>query len=254
MSKYRVRWSDHDKNFGPFTFASERRGFQLGLVLDTGDMEDGAYVRLHLYRWTFLCLLPSLLRAGRQYGVTYQDGALHLRYGRQTWDSATEQSSCVFLPWMQRRHVRHSLYGLTGKHLITFVPRSVDFPFELRIRDLVPAASFTFEDFDGEQLVATTRIEEREWRLGTGWFRWLSWFRRPFVQRSLEIEFSGETGRRKGSWKGGTIGHGIEMKPGELHEAAFRRYCDEHEMRFVGAIDAAQFVEADLAEGGGDGR
>lgn len=37
---------------------------------------------------------------------------------------------------------------------------------------------------------------------------------------------------RKGSWKGGTIGHSIEMPPGELHADAFRRYCAEHNMTF----------------------
>jgi hypothetical protein len=53
----------------------------------------------------------------------------------------------------------------------------------------------------------------------------------------LDIRFSEETGRRKGSWKGGTLGHGIDMLPGELHEAAFRRYCATHEMEFVGAAE-----------------
>ena len=43
-----------------------------------------------------------------------------------------------------------------------------------------------------------------------------------------------ETGSKKGSWKGGTIGHGIDMLPGELHEGAFRRYCLAHKMKFIG--------------------
>jgi hypothetical protein len=34
----------------------------------------------------------------------------------------------------------------------------------------------------------------------------------------------------KGSWKGGTVGHSIAMLPGELHGAAFARYCEQHEM------------------------
>src|SRR5690606_33228759 len=97
-------------------------------------------------------------------------------------------------------------------------------------------AVFTFRDFDGEELTATTRIEEREWRFGVGWFKWLSLFRRPKVSRDLEITFSGETGKRKGSWKGGTIGDSIKMLPGELHEPAFRRYCAANGMTFVGAI------------------
>ena len=96
---------------------------------------------------------------------------------------------------------------------------------------------FAFKDFDGEELTARTTIEEREWRFGVGWFAWLSLFRKPKISRYLEIAFSGETGKRKGSWKGGTTGHSIEMLPGELHESAFRRYCTEHDMTFVAAVN-----------------
>jgi hypothetical protein len=86
-------------------------------------------------------------------------------------------------------------------------------------------------------LSAKTRIEEREWRYGRGWFKWLSWFRQPKVWRALDIDFSGETGEEKGSWKGGTMGTSIGMLPGELHESAFRRYCAEHNMTFIGSAE-----------------
>ena len=109
--------------------------------------------------------------------------------------------------------------------------------------DLCPTKTFAFTDFDGEQLTAKTRIEERQWELGTGWFKWLSHFHKPIIHRSLDIDFSGETGRRKGSWKGGICGTSIEMLPGELHEAAFKRYCDgedrregKRDMRFIGEV------------------
>ena len=102
------------------------------------------------------------------------------------------------------------------------------------------------DDSDGSLVVASTHIEEREWRLGTGLFRWLSWFVKPKIRRSLSIEFSSEVGPEKGSWKGGLMGTGIDMLPGELHEAAFRRYCaQEHRSKygryrltFVGAVEA----------------
>jgi hypothetical protein len=90
-----------------------------------------------------------------------------------------------------------------------------------------------FNDFDGEVITATTHIEEREWRFGTGWFAWLSLFRRPRIIRSLDIRFSAEVGPRKGSWKGGTMGHSIEMLPGELHRGAFQRYAAKHNLRNV---------------------
>ena len=40
------------------------------------------------------------------------------------------------------------------------------------------------------------------------------------------IDFAGEVGTDKGSWKGGLCGTSIRMLDGELHEAAFRRFCD----------------------------
>jgi hypothetical protein len=48
------------------------------------------------------------------------------------------------------------------------------------------------------------------------------------------MRFSSEVGERKGSWKGGTIGHSITLLPNELHEAGFRRYCEKEGLKFIG--------------------
>lgn len=184
----------------------------------------------------------------REYGFSYGNdggmggGFLQLFLGRQTHDSSTTQSWSCFTPWNNWRHVRTSFYGLTGEHFYTEpkvnwklldVQQNIDTHREQwEMRESCPTQSFFFADFDGEVLTAKTRIDEHEWRYGTGWFKWLSWFVAPKIRRSLDIDFSGETGRKKGSWKGGTTGHSIEMMPNELHEQAFRRYCLEHEMTF----------------------
>jgi len=178
---------------------------------------------------------------------------LQVYYGRgggSMMDSSVEQRWSYFLPWTQWRHVRHSYYDFSGNHFaespsnwhvsgLNGRPTYDDFK---RVEESIPTQRFIFRDFDGEELIATTRIEEREWRRGTGWFKWLSWFCRPKVARSLDLHFSGETGKEKGSWKGGTIGTSIDMAPGELHESAFRRYCEEehraksgkYRLKFVG--------------------
>jgi hypothetical protein len=53
------------------------------------------------------------------------------------------------------------------------------------------------------------------------------------VKRSLDLRFSDEIGPEKGSWKGGTVGHSIDMLPSESPEAAFRRYCEqEHRAKY----------------------
>jgi hypothetical protein len=256
----RRRWSDNDRHFGPFTLAvgDYRR---LGIVLDSGaDESPGCNLRFYIFGCTLLIDLPPIIRPWRQkivahswdaatvermgrnwywdehpreYGFSVSEGFLQVFLGRQTHDSATEQSWCKFLPWTQWRFVRHSFYGLDGYHFWT-APKGMPWSEGRKIEEMCPSVSFEFEDFDYERITASTKIEEREWLFGEGWFKWLSLFRKPKVRRSLAIEFSKETGKRKGSWKGGTLGHGIEMLPGELHEAAFKRYCREHDMTFIG--------------------
>ncbi|WP_244504945.1 hypothetical protein [Pelagibacterium luteolum] len=182
----------------------------------------------------------------REFGFSVSEGFLHVKLGAQTHDSSTTKDWCKHLPWTQWRHVRHSFYGLDGQHVSTIPDTGKGyrldpgrFERERAIADATPVASFAFDDFDGERLSVATKIEEREWRFGSGWFKWLSIFRRPKISRSLDLKFSGETGKRKGSWKGGTMGHSIEMLPGELHEAAFKRYCAKHDMKFVEQEPAA---------------
>lgn len=261
-----VRWGDNDRYFGPFTWSYSKDYPHWAVVLRSrGDDEYGGpcSLRISLRRATLIIALPGIIRPHRtkvypkswdaetvkrlgrdwywdidprKYGFSLSEGHLSVYYGRTggaSMDSSTEQRWGCFLPWTQWRHVRHSLYGLAGEHVYTerhpLAARlgAHDWEAYQAARAACPTVKFSFEDFDGERLVATTMIEEREWRFGTGWFKWLSWFRRPKIRRSLDIRFSGETGPDKGSWKGGTTGTGINMLPGEDHEAAFRRYCDE---------------------------
>lgn len=263
-----LRWGDHDRYFGPFTWswsaAYPHWSVTLGSRCD-GDGDSwngGSALHVHFGRATFIASLPGIIRPWRRkrypgwdaetvnrlgrdwyweidhrkYGFSYSDGFLSIYYGRTGGacaDSSIEQRWGYFLPWTQWRHVRHSLYDLSGKHFRTDSKASVSLcdPAGWKawraIEKSCPRADFAFEDYDGKRLTASTRIEEREWHFGVGWFKWLSWFRRPKISRSLNLEFSDEVGPEKGSWKGGTIGHSIEMLPGELHEAAFRRYCEQ---------------------------
>jgi hypothetical protein len=267
---YRARWSDNDHYFGPFTYARDSRGYRpLAAILSSADDDDrGCNLRLSGFGHTLIIALPQIIKPAkswvdtshyewssgrggywqidkREYGFSYNDGYVSVSHGRSTMDSSTEQRWGWFLPWMQWRHVRRSFYDTAGEHFADEPKRrqaklGADNWREYHdalsaIENACPTAAFDFKDFDGETLVATARIEEREWRLGEGWFKWLSLFRKPKIRRSLDLRFSGETGKRKGSWKGGTIGTGIDMLPGELHEEAFRRYCEQNGMTFVAA-------------------
>ncbi|MBN3848159.1 hypothetical protein G3N58_15160 [Paraburkholderia sp. Ac-20342] len=173
----------------------------------------------------------------REWGFRVSEGFLQVFFGAQTNDSTTTKSWCTHLPWTQWRFVRESYFGLQGELLRTFGDREArgfeNITNKLAYEKTVPKRVFRFLDYDGEEIEAATHIEEFEFHFGQGWFKWLSLFRRARVRRSLDIAFSKEVGPEKGSWKGGTLGHGIELRPGELHADGFARYADEHRFTLI---------------------
>lgn len=274
-----MRWGDNDRYWGPFTYAVDPKYIHWAIILKSDsevhqDRPARSSLRISFGKRTLIVVLPPIVkpwkrkvypqwdaetvkRLGRdwywdahprEYGINYGDGFLQIPYGRTTHDSSTEQRWSCFLPWTQWRHVRISYYGLAGEHVGSIYDKDQAsgmsrYDAQRAMEDRVPKMEFDFLDHDGEALVATTYIEEREWRRGTGWFRWLSLIWPKKIRRSLSLSFSGETGPEKGSWKGGTIGTGIEMLPRELHGPAFQRYCSEdhrskyrdYKITFVGA-------------------
>lgn len=259
------RWSDNDQYFGPFTFALDRKYRPVALVLSSAEEEyPGASLRVSALGCTLITAMPGWLirphrekveakywdaatveRLGRDwywnvdqrsFGFSYSDGFLQVFRGRITHDSSTDRTKGYFMPWRMWRQVRHSVYSADGSFAFD-MPKMGGEKWHLwhEARANRPQVSFAFDDFDGERIEARTCIEERERWWGEGRFKWLAWLRPARTERYLDLEFTKEVGKRKGSWKGGTLGHAIVMKPGEMHEAAFRRYCAENSMTFVGA-------------------
>lgn len=253
-----IRWGDSDKYFGPFTYSTDtlHRSIELMLASGDGDEYPGCRLLAKAFGRTLILALPAIIKpkrewiaftnsdAGgywdmreREYGFQLYDGLFSISYGAHESDMLKDKRKSWFIPWLNYRLVRHSYYGLHGEEYITL-------PFKERRRGVIvekppepyvfPSITYDFLDFDGELIQAETRIEEMEWRLGEGWFKWLSWFTIPTVNRTLEIKFSKGTGDRKNSWKGGVIGTGESMSRHELHEQAFERYCDKNNMLFIG--------------------
>ncbi len=267
-----TRLTDEDRQFGPITYARCNPSWRpLRVVLSSGADEDHAgtnNLTVYAFGWVARVTLPRLLddykvrhvatswdaatveRLGRnwyeehharEYGFSLSDGFLQVFLGAQTHDSTTTQSWCTHLPWTQWRFHRFSLYDATGAEFWTQIERRGngtkyrDFDAQREAEARCDKAVFLVDDFDGQRLTVTTHIEEREWKFGEGWFKWLSLFRKPKISRSLSINFDKGCGPEKGSWKGGLCGTSIAMLPGELHEAAFRRYCDqEHRSKYQG--------------------
>lgn len=253
------RLTNNDKQFGP-VINGRTSWNPLRLVWSSGDDDEdqGNKLTVYAFGWVARVNLPNVLqpfrvkhiattwdaatvaRMGRdwyyetfprEYGFSLSEGFLQLFLGAQTHDSSTTQDWSKFLPWTQWRFVRRSWYGLSGE--IFWTEGNETWKDQISMRESVPKAIFEFDDYNGKRIKATTSIEKIEWKFGEGWFKWLSFFRGPKVRRSLDIQFSKEVGPEKGSWKGGTIGHSIDMLPGELHEAAFRRNCEqEHRSKY----------------------
>lgn len=67
------------------------------------------------------------------------------------------------------------------------------------------------DSYDGEIIPTTIYVEEREWR--PKWLKWTKLFRT--VEKSIDVHFSKECGKGKGSYKGGCLGCGYTMLPNE---------------------------------------
>ena len=66
---------------------------------------------------------------------------------------------------------------------------------------------------------AHIRVEEREWR-----WKWLVWL--PFpkkVCRAISVNFDKEIGEQSGSWKGGVLGCGYDLRKNETPLECLRR-------------------------------
>lgn len=148
------------------------------------------------------------------WGFTWHERSIHLNWGHRTkvvrmpWD--WEHIKCEVLrqdgSWVP---MQPSWEGKDdGRHLETFPYR-----YKLRSGEL-------------QLRLATIYVERREWRWR--WFTWLPWPARK--QTCIDVEFNDEVGERTGSWKGGTIGCGYEMRPGESPCDTLRRM--ERERKF----------------------
>lgn len=241
-----TRLTDNDRKFGSITYA--RAGWKNHSIkwCSGGGMDEapGNYLMLYLFGWVIHIPVFNLVspyrgfidRNGHSYwdehekefGYSIHEGCLAIHYGAQTHDSSTSKRWSWFIPWTQWRFTRYAIYDKDLKLVYEWREgRNRTWEMESLAKSVTDKASFEFTDFDGTVITAATIIEEREWKFGTGWFKWLSLFRRKKVRRSLEMSFSAELGPEKGSWKGGVVGMGMDMLPGEDHEAAFKRWCVE---------------------------
>lgn len=176
----------------------------------------------------------------REYGVTIFENYVSFMYGLQADDSAIDQRYGFFIPWMEHRVVEHLSFFADGSIIdetnSSFIAGTYQ-KNQARI-EASQKTRFLFKDFDGETIHVDCYIKKYMWKRGTGRFKWVGKFFKPTTKWYVDLEFSSEVGRRKGSWKGGTLGHSctIDVDNIESIETAFKRYCTENELTFIDKI------------------
>jgi hypothetical protein len=64
MTARAIRWSDHDRYFGPFTYARDLKYRKLSVMLGSGDGDDypGCRLRLSIGSHTLIVALPAIIK------------------------------------------------------------------------------------------------------------------------------------------------------------------------------------------------
>lgn len=250
------RYGDTDYRWGPFVYYVSSYKPIRATLNSSDDEGDPAYLNATAFGHGISIELPAwFLKPAkeevkgkfgdytqyweREYGFSSSDGFFQIFYGRQTHSSDTTKSKGYFIPWIEKRFVEHRLFDKYFSRKVVYVQKASkpgEFSNDMDKFDKARqehCRRFLVRDFDGEVVTATATIEERVWKQGDGWFKWLSLFCKPFTRKEINITFSSEVGPRKGSWKGGTMGHGIDLEDWKTHYCGMHKYCDKYNLEFI---------------------
>jgi hypothetical protein len=168
-------------------------------------------VFLHFpFAWVPSSKREPYMREWQQWGFSLCDDAVHFHWN--------ERIKIWNLPWFSSVFRRHEVRRADG----SWVPyvgsweqgkepdgrEELTFPYQYKLRR-----------GEVQNRMATVHVGRMAWR-PTG-FTWTGLFEK--VRQSIDVAFDDEVGERSGSWKGGTVGCGYEMLPGESPEQTLRR-------------------------------
>lgn len=226
-----VRWLGGRENHGEYkvrwgSMSTGRFGFALELCL----FEEGYSLKL-AFLWLAAYIKMPFLRRRDPEGIMESWGASYCsEYGIQLhWG---ERYKFITMPWRDWEQVSHDVLCPDG----TWTPfvgsweEKQDHRPEGKEPDGRHVETYPYKYMlssgEVQERTATVHAERRVCRLKC--LRWTSLFQR--VTHAIDVSFSDEVGDRSGSWKGGTIGCGWELKPDETIECCLRRM--ERERRF----------------------
>ena len=169
-------------------------------------------------RWTDECDPPS-------YGIKIHGNILWAEMGGKG-NLEGNRSWSWYLPIFHKEWVRTSIL-LIDDAWAHETPGHRMYFYKDKWANFKQTWHYSYTDkYDGEVIEATITVAEREWR--PKWLTWTKLFAK--VRRSIEVNFASEVGQRKGSWKGGTLGCGYDMKPGETALECIKRMEQERDL------------------------
>lgn len=151
--------------------------------------------------------------------MLYKYGISYYSEGRAILASWGEHSKFINMPWSWE-FLRHTIWDVDGNDVSEILNGVYDSD---TIRSVTKAQEFDYvyvrNSGEVQNRKAYVYVEEREWRWR--WFMKLPWPR--MIKRCIDVSFSEEIGERVGSWKGGCISCGYDLKPGETAQQCLQR-------------------------------
>lgn len=172
----------------------------------------------HFDLFGYLIVLPFMDRWYREPKDLMESWGVYLyEWTELCFDWGPERHKRFYMPWMLQ-HFEHKVMLPDGSWTEFVGSWERDKEPDGRWTATYPYR-YTLKNGTVQERTATIHVERRIWRR-----RWLMWT--SFGQqatKAIDVEFNDEVGERTGSWKGGTIGCGYEMKPCETPEQTLRR-------------------------------
>lgn len=218
--------------------------FRFGLALALINWSEGSRFSLHIHLgWPNIFIkLPVRSKSGnpdygaQTWGLSLFESALHLNWGNHCkivhlpWDWDWYRTSYLMKDGTWLHELRSDRPGVNKRS-----PFKTNHDHYQHIRELRDAGQweetypyrYVLKSGEVQDRLATVKVEEFERRR-----RWLRWTRLgSAIRQSIDVSFSDEVGERIGSWKGGTVGCGYDLKPGETPEQCLRRMERERTFR-----------------------
>lgn len=220
---YRAWWNDWDIVEVAFSKTHVTFGLSVELPSDWHETQHGTLsiglLWLHIY-----LMFPWYTRyedhyqcSGPKIGFQFFSDLLWIFHGNSTGKSGDRSTTTIHMPW-HWRFTAHEVLNAKGE----WEPAKRAYMGEIdgRVTE-THDYRYTMKSGDVQHRTAEIYIERRKW--------WRTWYPWKLTRQCIAVDFSDEVGERTGSWKGGTLGCGYDMLPGETAYQCLRRMEAERE-------------------------